>query len=69
MKIVCPVCQGTGVVLLFPQGLVVPKASMDEMVKTAKKDLCKTCDGTGEVESGFLATKLGLKKQVINEGT
>ena len=67
MKMLCPICGGTGVAILLPRGLAVPKQSMEEIMKTAKKELCKKCNGTGEVESGFLAVDLGLKSKTINE--
>ena len=67
---ICPKCAGSGVDIIFPSGLSVPKTiAPEEIMKMAKKTICPFCKGTGEVETGWLARQLGLKRQAINEKT
>ena len=63
MDIVCMVCQGTGVIVkINPSQLAIPKPTQIDFIKAGEKDLCPLCGGEGTVQTGFLAKKLGLKK-------
>ena len=68
MKMICMQCQGLGVVIKMPSGVTILKQNVEEVARTAEKVVCPMCNGTGEIESGFMARKLGLTTRSINEG-
>jgi len=63
MRMLCPICAGSGVVVTLPKSGLIANVSQEEMLKHADKRLCPSCQGSGEVESGFLARQLGLIKK------
>lgn len=67
MQIMCPQCQGTGVMILIPKNLTVPKDNMQDLLKVAEKKKCHRCNGAGEIPTGWLYQEL-VKSGELKEG-
>jgi len=54
MKMVCPLCQGSGVMIILPTNIAIPKMDPIALAKSGEKKVCHLCKGAGEIETGFL---------------